>query len=74
MKNNWNVYAKNILKAELARRGINYKILREKLMEIGVSESLNSINLKINRGTFSFAFFIKAMKAIGAKKIDLEID
>ena len=60
----WKSSAKNILKAELARKGIDYETLAEKLNGIGVEESYNSINTKINRGAFTFQFFLQCMKAI----------
>ena len=43
--------AKNVIKAELMKRGLNYEQLSEKLKSIGVIETANAINRKINRGT-----------------------
>lgn len=60
----WKSSAKNILKAELVRKGVDYETLAEKLKSIGVEESYNSINIKINRGAFTFQFFLQCMKAI----------
>lgn len=67
----WKASAKNILKAELKRKGVDYDTLAEKLNELGVEENYNSINTKINRGTFTFQFFLQCMEAIGAKEIRL---
>ncbi|MEQ1560339.1 MAG: DUF6471 domain-containing protein [Methyloglobulus sp.] len=62
-----------LLKAELTRLGIGYEGLIEKLKAIGVDESYNKgIAAKINRGTFSFAFFMQCMKAIHQKTVRLE--
>lgn len=74
MDKKWQKKATNLIKAELARRGISYDGLQEKLAQIGVEESANAINVKINRGTFSFVFFLQTMKAIGAKTVRLEED
>lgn len=74
MEIDWAVTAKNILKAELSRRGVSYVELQEKLEQLGIDETANSINVKINRGTFSFIFFLQTMKAIGAKTLRLEED
>lgn len=63
--------ASNILKAELAKRGLKFQELHEKLEEVGINTSYNTMRLKINRGTFSFAFFLDCMKAIGVKSIHL---
>lgn len=70
----WQRIATNTLKGELAKRGISYAELQEKLAEINVSETANSINVKINRGTFSHVFFLQVMKAIGAKSMRFEED
>lgn len=68
----WKTAAKNILKSELARKGVDYETLVKKLNELGVEENYNSINTKINRGTFTFQFFLQCMKAIGAGEIKLD--
>ena len=68
----WKMHAKNMLKAELTRRGIGYEMLVSKLQAIGVDENYNSVNTKLNRGTFSFVFALQCFKAIGAKEIRLE--
>lgn len=70
----WSKRASNIIKAELVRRGVSYDKLQEKMQEIGIKETANAINVKINRGTFSFAFFLQAMEAIGANTFRLEND
>lgn len=38
----------------------------------GVSETERSIQSKIARGSFSFVFFMQAMKAIGTKNVNLD--
>lgn len=68
----WKKLAKNMLKAELARRGISYEMLVAKLKAMGVDENYNSVNTKLNRGTFSFVFALQCFKAIDAKEIRLD--
>ena len=68
----WKKHAKNMLKAELARRGISYEMLVAKLKAMGVDENYNSVNTKLNRGTFSFVFALQCFKAIDAKEIRLD--
>jgi len=65
----WKADAKNILKAELKRKGVDYEALAEKLKGFGIEESYNSINTKINRGAFTFQFFLQCMKAIGVDTV-----
>lgn len=71
-KMDWNINAKRVLRTEIVRRGITYRGLSEMLEKIGVKETERSIQGKIARGTFSFAFFLQCMKAMGAKKVELE--
>ena len=67
--NEWKRNAKNILKAELTRLGVSYDVLVKKLNAIGVDENYNTVNTKINRGTFSFVFFVQCMKALDIKLV-----
>lgn len=67
----WNKLATNTLKAELARSGIGYEELLRRLDSIGVKESYTGIAAKINRGTFSFAFFMQCMNVLGKTEIRL---
>lgn len=68
----WKKNAKNLLKAELKRRGIDYETLVAKLKAIGVNENYNSVNTKLNRGAFTFAFALQCFKAIDAREIRLD--
>jgi hypothetical protein len=63
--------AKNLLKAELKRRGLTYAQLAEKLGEIGVAENERNLNNKISRGGFTAAFMLQCLEAIGAKDLRL---
>lgn len=68
----WEAKVKNVLKAELKRRGIGYKELAERLSAIGVSENEPNIRNKLARGRFTAVFMVQVMAAIGAKSISLE--
>lgn len=57
--------AKNLLKAELKRRGLGYRDLAEKLATIGVQETERNLTNKISRGGFSAAFLLQCLDAIG---------
>ena len=67
----WEAKAKNVLKAELKRRGIGYKELAERLTAIGVSENEPNIRNKLARGRFTAVFLMQVMAAIGATEIRL---
>lgn len=61
--------AKNLLKAELKRKGVTYAQLAEKLAEIGIHENERNLNNKISRGGFSAAFLLQCLDVIEAKEI-----
>ncbi len=73
-KDLWAERARNLLKGELARRGLSYEDLAAKLQKIGVEENANNLRSKINRGTFSAAFLLQVLRAIGATSVDLRLD
>ncbi len=73
-KNYWSQRARNLLKGELARRGVTYSDLAVRLKEIGVKETPENIRNKINRGTFSAAFLLQALQAVGCKNLDIHVD
>lgn len=68
----WDNLAKNLLKSELKKRGITYEQLHEKLATMGINETVNNINRKINRGSFQFIFFLQCAAAIGIKNLRLD--
>lgn len=62
---------KNLLKAELKRRGLGYADLAEKLDAIGVKETERNLANKVSRGGFSAAFLVQCLDAIGISDIRL---
>jgi hypothetical protein len=68
----WDNLAKNLLKSELKKRGVTYEQLHEKLTVMGINETVNNINRKINRGSFQFIFFLQCASAIGIKNLRLD--
>jgi hypothetical protein len=70
----WQDRVKSILKAELARRNVTYKDLAERLQKIGVKDTERNISNKISRGTFTAAFFVQCLDAIGCHTLHLNGD
>lgn len=68
----WTLRAKNLLKAELKRRGVSYRELAEKLTAMGIPETERNIANKISRGGFTGAFLIQCLTAVGASNLRLE--
>lgn len=71
---NWNEKAKRLLKSELLKRGVSSEQLISLLHQIGVEETKASIDSKISRGTFSAAFLIQCLNAIGCRSFIPEIE
>lgn len=68
----WNAYAKGLLRGEMARHDVSYKELALLMGErSGDDESPTALITRINRGTFTLAFFLEAVTAMGSKSIDL---
>src|SRR5437764_6404912 len=59
------------VKAELKRADVTYEQLADKLREMGHNESKISVANKVNRGTFSAAFFVAVMRAIGRENVNI---
>lgn len=70
----WDARAKGLLKAELARKGVTYEQLAEKLREIGVNETAASIANKISRGRFTAVFMLQCLHALGCTTIQISFD
>jgi hypothetical protein len=64
--------AKNLLKAELKRKGVTYAQLAERLAEIDIQENERNLNNKISRGGFTAAFLLQCLEAVGAREVRLE--
>ncbi|MEZ8920325.1 DUF6471 domain-containing protein [Vibrio cyclitrophicus] len=71
MDTDWHKKAAKTLKVELARADIGYEELTKRLADIGVTETYAGVAAKINRGTFSFVFFIQCMKALDKNAITI---
>lgn len=65
--------AKNLLKAELKRRGVTYAQLAELLAGLDIHETERNLNNKISRGGFSAAFLLQCLDAIGASSLSLSL-
>jgi hypothetical protein len=71
-RTDWEERAKGIIRGEMARRGVTYAQLVDKLAEIGVQENERNLRNKVSRGKFTAGFLLQAMAAIGAREIRLD--
>lgn len=65
---------KGLLKAELKKRNMTYADLAEKLTAVGTPDAAANIANKISRGSFSAAYFVQCLEAIGCKNLTLTIE
>ncbi|GAA0752727.1 DUF6471 domain-containing protein [Ideonella azotifigens] len=66
--------AKRILRAEMVRRGYSFQRLvqaMEAQADGSPVESVRVLTNKVNRGRFSFAFFLRAIAAMG---VEMKLD
>ncbi len=68
----WSKIVTKILKAELAKRDIDYPTLVAKLNEMEVNISVEDLRGRMSRGTFSAILFVQCLKAIGVSNLSLE--
>ena len=68
----WEDAAKRLLRAEMARQGVTYAQLVERLREMGVQEDERNLRNKASRGKFTAAFLLQCFKAMGAREIRLD--
>lgn len=72
MSHDWNAGAARLLKAEIARAGITLAKLAQRLRRMGLEETEASVKNKLYRGTFTLAFFMQCMQALGRQTVDLD--
>jgi hypothetical protein len=65
----WHTEATSVLQTILKSRRITYKQLSRMLEGLGEHEPEKTLSNKINRGTFSFIFFLKCMHALGRSDV-----
>jgi hypothetical protein len=72
MDRDWVAYTKQLLRAEMMRKGVSYKGLVEKLAEIGIQETEANLRNKISRGGFTGAFLVQCLVAMGVSALRLD--
>jgi 3-mercaptopyruvate sulfurtransferase SseA len=70
-KVDWNERAANLLKSELKRHGVTYAELVAKLAKIGIAEKEVHVRNKLSRGSFTAAYFLQCLEAVGVRELRL---
>lgn len=71
-RDEWALFSKRLLKAEMMRTGTKNAELAKLLTDMGLPETEASVQVKINRGAFPAWFLLAAMRAIGCLSLRLE--
>lgn len=72
-KEYWGKVVSKIIKAELAKRDINYPELVALLHEQDILEiKVDDLRARLSRGNFSASLFIQCLRAIGVTNLSLE--
>ncbi len=71
-RTDWEEQAKGLLRGEMARRGVTYAQLAERLAAIGVDDNERNLRNKVSRGKFTAGFLLQCLTAIGAVNVRLD--
>lgn len=67
----WERLVKNMLRAEMMRRGVSYEQLVGRLAKIGVEDNVLNMRNKVARGRFTAPFFAQCMVALGVANLQI---
>ena len=71
-RTDWEEQAKGLLRGEMARRGVTYAQLAERLATIGVEDNERNLRNKVSRGKFTAGFLLQCLSALGASQLHLD--
>ena len=71
-RTDWEDRAKGLVRGEMARRGVTYAQLVEKLADIGVDENERNLRNKVSRGKFTAGFLLQCLAALGCSSLRLD--
>lgn len=63
--------ARRIVRSEMQRRGITYKMLARRLTDAGEPTTERNLISRITGGSFPFSFAIRVLRIMGATQVDI---
>lgn len=69
---NWDKFARGLLRAEMAKRNMKAPDLAAALARIGVEGRADNLKNKIARGQFTATFFLQCLAAMEVKTLHLD--
>lgn len=70
-RTDWEAKARGIIRGEMARQGVTYAQLVERLAAIGVVDDERNLRNKVSRGKFTAAFLLSAMTALSVDNLKI---
>lgn len=70
-RTDWEEQAKGLLRGEMARRGVTYAQLVERLAAIGIDDNERNLRNKVSRGKFTAGFLLQCLSALGVAELKL---
>lgn len=67
----WEELVKNMLRAEMMRRGVSYAALAERLAVFGITDNELNLRNKVSRGRFTAVFIMQCFMALGVDWIQM---
>lgn len=71
-RTDWEEKAKGLLRGEMARRGVTYAGLVERLAALGVDDNERNLRNKVSRGKFTAGFMLQCLAALGSSSLHLD--
>ena len=68
----WEARARGMIRSEMARRGVTYAQLAERLAAIGVVDNERNLRNKVSRGKFTAGFMLQCLAAVEAQQLRLD--
>lgn len=63
-----------IIRGRMAEQGLGYADLEQRLRAIGVEDNERNLRNKVMRGTFSAAFWVQCLAALGVRHVEIVPD
>ncbi|MFA6313849.1 MAG: DUF6471 domain-containing protein [Sterolibacterium sp.] len=67
----WHREARQILRAHLARKEVSFTELAKALRAFGGKDTPRAVSNRVNRGSFSFVFFLQCMHVLNEEVVRL---
>ena len=71
-RTDWEAKARGLLRAEMAKHGLTYAQMVEKLQTVSISKDERNLRNKVSRGKFTAAFLLQCLSAMETHTVHLD--